>query len=43
MTSKRYFVTGGAGFIGSHFVNSILDGGHSGTCSNLVCVSRRRE
>lgn len=25
MTSKRYFVTGGAGFIGSHFVNSILD------------------
>ena len=27
MTSKRYFVTGGAGFIGSHFVNSILDGG----------------
>jgi len=28
MTSKRYFVTGGAGFIGSHFVNSILDGGY---------------
>lgn len=34
----RIFVTGGAGFIGSHYVRTVLDGGYPGTAGARVTV-----
>jgi UDP-glucuronate decarboxylase len=42
MTPKRILVTGGAGFIGSHLCERLIDQGHSVVClDNLFTGSRR--
>ena len=38
LNNKRVFVTGGAGFIGSHFVEELLALGSHVTCCDLTCT-----
>jgi UDP-glucose 4-epimerase len=39
--SKKYFITGGAGFIGAHLSNRLLSAGHSVTAYDISCNSQR--
>jgi UDP-glucuronate decarboxylase len=39
---KRYMVTGGAGFLGSHLCNRLLDAGHAVQCLDDLSTGRRQ-
>ena len=41
MTSKRILVTGGAGFLGSHLCERLIDGGHEVLCVDNFFTGRR--
>ena len=38
---KKYFITGGAGFIGAHLSNRLLAAGHSVTAYDNFCNGQR--
>jgi UDP-glucuronate decarboxylase len=42
MTPKRILVTGGAGFLGSHLVEQLLDAGHDVLCVDNYYTGRRQ-
>ena len=41
MTSKRILVTGGAGFLGSHLCERLIEAGHEVLCVDNFFTGRR--